>query len=122
MRSVLGGESLFSQTLTAASADGDVLVGSPSVGDVELITVAPDRPVLLAKTAFLAADMSVDITTATQRNIMGALTSGAQLRRRGSNPVQRHYWYLDSLENGLKETRCKNPPNRLRVRRVLQTS
>jgi uncharacterized protein (TIGR00266 family) len=78
MRSALGGESLFSQTLSAVG-DGDVLLGAPDIGDIELMRLRHGSPLLLAKGAFLAADDNVEISTATQRNVLGAFTSGAGL-------------------------------------------
>ena len=79
MRSALGGESLFSQTLTALADGQEVVLGAPDVGDIEIIRVSRDSPLLLTKGAFLAADTSVQLTTATQTSAGGALFSGAGL-------------------------------------------
>ena len=79
MRSALGGESLFSQTLTALADGQEVVLGAPEVGDIEIIRVSRDSPLLLTKGAFLAADTSVQLTTATQTSAGGALFSGAGL-------------------------------------------
>ena len=79
MRSALGGESFFSQVLTALADGQDVILGAPDIGDVETIRLTHDSPILLQKGAFLAADAAVQISTATQRNGVGALFSGAGL-------------------------------------------
>jgi len=79
MRSALGGESLFSQTLTARHGDGDIVLGAPDIGDVEILRVSHGSPLLLQKGAFLAADDAVDISLSTQRTVGGALLSGTGL-------------------------------------------
>ena len=79
MRSALGGESLFSQTLTARSGDGDVVLGAPEIGDVEILRLDHGSPTLLQKGAFLAADESVEVCLATQRSLGGAALSGTGL-------------------------------------------
>ena len=66
MRSALGGESLFSQVITAEHADGDAVFGAPEIGDVEVVRLTPTVPLLLQKGAFLAADNGIEISTATQ--------------------------------------------------------
>ena len=79
LRSAFTNESLFSQTLLARGGDADVVLGAPEVGDVELIRLEPGSPYLITKGAFLASDDSITISTATQRNVLGAFTSGAGL-------------------------------------------
>eukprot|EP00966_Prymnesium_polylepis_P147123 3398560-Prymnesium_polylepis.1 len=76
MRSVLGQESLFVQTVVARQR-GDAVFAAPSVGDVELLRVTPAEPLLLQKGAFLASDDAVDVSTAVQGNVGNALFSGA---------------------------------------------
>lgn len=82
-RSALGGESIFAQTLRAASGDGDVVLAAPDVGDIELIRLGRDAggpsSMLLAKGAFLASDEGIKISSTVQNNIAGALTSGTGL-------------------------------------------
>ena len=77
MRSTFAGESLFSQTLSAVSAEGDCVLGAPEVGDVEIMRLV--EPLTLAKGAFLAADDGVEIAATTQRGVGNVLLSGAGL-------------------------------------------
>mmetsp|Transcript_45773 Transcript_45773/g.147414 ORF Transcript_45773/g.147414 Transcript_45773/m.147414 type:complete len:222 (+) Transcript_45773:70-735(+) len=79
LRSALGGESLFSQTLSASRSDGEVVLGATDVGDIELVRLQPHAPLLLSKGAFLAADEAVVVSTSTQRTVGGALFSGSGL-------------------------------------------
>ena len=79
MRSALGGESLFSQTLTATADDQEVVLGAPDIGDVEIIRLTHDSPLLLQKGAYLASDASVQVGATTQQTAGGALFSGAGL-------------------------------------------
>lgn len=79
LRSALGGESLFSQTLSASRSDGEVVLGATDVGDIELVRLQPHAPLLLSKGAFLAADEAVEVSTSTQRTVGGALFSGSGL-------------------------------------------
>ena len=79
LRSALGGESLFSQTLPASRSDGEVVLGATDVGDIELVRLQPHAPLLLSKGAFLAADEAVEVSTSTQRTVGGALFSGSGL-------------------------------------------
>ena len=78
MRSAFGGESMFSQTLYA-EMEGDVVLGAPEIGDVEIVRVTHGSTYLMQKGAFLAADEHVDISTATQTSMSGALFSGTGL-------------------------------------------
>lgn len=86
IRSMLGNESIFSQTLSAPVGHGAVLIGAPDIGDVELLQLSPNghmfgghSSVLLMGGAFLAADETVEIRTTTQRSIGRALFSGTGL-------------------------------------------
>lgn len=79
MRSALGGESLFSQVLTAQHGDGEVVLGAPEVGDIEIVRLTRDESLLLQKGAFVAADATIDVRIATQRSLGGALLSGTGL-------------------------------------------
>lgn len=75
IRSAVGAASLFSLTLTSDHSKGDALLSAPDVGDIQLIQLR-DNPLLVSKGAFLASDMTVEITTATQvNNSFGAITS-----------------------------------------------
>jgi len=81
IRSTFGDESIFTQTLSAPSGCGDVLIGAIKTGDVELLQLSPQghSSVLIMAGAFLAADEAVAIGTTTQRSIGRALFSGTGL-------------------------------------------
>ena len=79
MRSSLGGESLFSQTLTASDGDGDAVFGAPEIGDIELIRMTHPRPLVLTRGSYLASDESVDVSTTMQRGVGNTLLSGTGL-------------------------------------------
>ncbi len=63
-RSALGGESMFISTYTAHHEyQSWVDVAARLPGDLAVITVTPDRPLVLTKGSWLASDASLDIDT-----------------------------------------------------------
>ena len=65
LRAILGGESLFVQTVTA-SDDGDATFCAEEVGDIELIDVHGGADVLVQKGAFLVSHDTVELRSTTQ--------------------------------------------------------
>ena len=62
-RSVLGGESLFITTATA-SANGGWIDLAPSLpGDITVVSITPQTPLLIQKGSFLCAEQGVEIDT-----------------------------------------------------------
>lgn len=62
-RSVLGGESLFITTATAGPQGGWIDLAPSLPGDVVVVTVTPETPLLIQKGSFLCAEQGVDIDT-----------------------------------------------------------
>ncbi|NDH24135.1 MAG: TIGR00266 family protein, partial [Actinobacteria bacterium] len=72
-RSVLGGESLFMTTATAAAHGGWIDFAPSLPGDVTVFDVTPETPLLIQKGSFLCAEMGVEIDTqwGGMRNVIG---------------------------------------------------
>eukprot|EP00052_Salpingoeca_macrocollata_P024043 m.213889 g.213889 ORF g.213889 m.213889 type:complete len:281 (-) comp22178_c4_seq5:60-902(-) len=77
-RRLLTGESLFLQELRA-NGPGEALLGPGTLGDVSLLRLEETGPMLLQRGAFLAAEMSVELSSQLQRTLMGGLFSGTGL-------------------------------------------
>lgn len=60
-RGVLGGESLFMSTFTAPDGGGWVDVAPKLPGDVAVIDVTPDRPMIVDRGSYLASDPGIDV-------------------------------------------------------------
>ncbi len=99
-RSVLGGESLFITTATA-SAQGGWIDFAPSLpGDVTVVDVTPDRPLMIQKGSFLSAEQGVEIDTkwGGLKNLVGG-EGGFLLRASGQGKVVLStYGALDRFE------------------------
>ncbi len=62
-RSVLGGESLFITTATASSQGGWIDLAPSLPGDITVVSITPETPLLIQKGSFLCAEQGVDIDT-----------------------------------------------------------
>lgn len=62
-RSVLGGESLFITTATAGANGGWIDLAPSLPGDIAVVTITPDKPLLIQKGSFLCAEQGVEIDT-----------------------------------------------------------
>lgn len=62
-RSVLGGESLFITTATAGAQGGWIDLAPSLPGDIAVVTITPDTPLLIQKGSFLCAEQGVEIDT-----------------------------------------------------------
>ena len=62
-RSVLGGESLFITTATASAQGGWIDVAPSLPGDLAVVDITPDTPMLIQKGSFLCAEQGVEIDT-----------------------------------------------------------
>ncbi len=87
-RSVLGGESLFITTATAGSQGGWIDLAPSLPGDVTVVTVTPETPLLIQRGSFLAAEQGVEIDTkwGGMRNLIGG-EGGFLLRASGQGEV-----------------------------------
>jgi len=70
------GESLFLNTYTAQGGSGMVAFASSFLGSIRGIQIAPDRPVIAQKSAFLAAEMGVEINIQFNRKIGAGFFGG----------------------------------------------
>ena len=59
LKRILGGESFFQNTYTAPAEGGELALAPALPGDIAVIEVAPDQPLLLKSGAYLAADPAV---------------------------------------------------------------
>ena len=62
-RSMLGGESLFITTATAGPNGGWIDVAASMPGDLTVVSITPETPMLIQKGSFLCAESGVDIDT-----------------------------------------------------------
>lgn len=87
-RGVLGGESLFITTLTAGAHGGWIDVAANLPGDILSVDITPDRPLLIQRGSFLAAEGGVEIDTKWGgfKNLVGG-EGGFLLRASGSGAV-----------------------------------
>jgi len=99
-RSVLGGESLFITTATA-SAQGGWIDFAPSLpGDVTVVSITPENPLMIQKGSFLCAEQGVEIDTqwGGMKNLIGG-EGGFLLRASGQGQVVLStYGALDRFE------------------------
>ncbi len=87
-RSVLGGESLFITTATAAAHGGWIDFAPSLPGDVTVFDVRPDQPLMVQKGSFLCAEQGVEIDTqwGGMKNLIGG-EGGFLLRASGQGKV-----------------------------------
>lgn len=87
-RGVLGGESLFITTLTAGERGGWVDLAANLPGDLLTVEISAERPLLIQRGSFLAAEAGVEIDTRWGgfRNLFGG-EGGFLLRASGSGTV-----------------------------------
>jgi len=103
-RSVLGGESLFITTATAAAHGGWIDFAPSLPGDITVFDVMPDQPLMIQKGSFLCAEQGVEIDTqwGGMKNLIGG-EGGFLLRASGQGKVVLStYGALDrfTLESG----------------------
>lgn len=99
-RSVLGGESLFITTATAGPDGGWIDVAASMPGDLTVVSVTPDTPMLIQKGSFLCAERGVEIDTQWGgfKNLFGG-EGGFLLRASGQGEVVLScYGALDRFE------------------------
>lgn len=59
---MMSGESIFQNVYTAQGGPGLIAFGSSFPGQIRAIQITPDRPIIAQKTAFLAAERSVELS------------------------------------------------------------
>ena len=87
-RSVLGGESLFITTATAGPNGGWIDVAASMPGDLTVVSITPETPMLIQKGSFLCAERGVEIDTKWGgfKNLFGG-EGGFMLRASGTGKV-----------------------------------
>ena len=73
---MLTGESMFRNTFTAEGGAGLVAFASSFPGSIRAIEVTPDKPVILQKSAFLAATSGIEMSVFFQKKIGTAMFGG----------------------------------------------
>lgn len=99
-RSVLGGESLFITTATAGGAGGWIDLAPSLPGDITVVSVTPDNPLMIQKGSFLCAEQGVEIDTqwGGMKNLIGG-EGGFLLKASGAGEVVLStYGALDRFE------------------------
>ncbi len=99
-RSVLGGESLFITTATAAPHGGWIDFAPALPGDITVVDITPDRALMIQKGSFLCAEEGVEIDTqwGGLKNLVGG-EGGFLLRASGQGKVVLStYGALDRFE------------------------
>jgi uncharacterized protein (TIGR00266 family) len=74
-RTLLTGESLFFQTITASRGPGEVMMASAYPGEIQVLELDGSEEYILQKDGFLAAENSVQVSTKAQ-NLTKGLFSG----------------------------------------------
>ena len=73
---MLTGESMFRNTFTAEGGAGLVAFASSFPGSIRAIEITPDKPVVLQKSAFLAATSGIEMSVFFQKKIGTAMFGG----------------------------------------------
>lgn len=73
---MFSGESIFQNTYTARGGNGLIAFASSFPGSIRAVEITPDRPVICQKSAFLAAEQGVELSTFFQRKGMVGFFSG----------------------------------------------
>lgn len=73
---MLTGESMFRNIYTAEGGSGMIAFASSFPGSIRAIEVTPDKPVVLQKSAFLAASSGIEMSVFFQKKIGAAMFGG----------------------------------------------
>ena len=66
---MFAGESVFLNTYTAKGAAGMIAFASKFPGSIRAVEITPDKPLIVQKSAFLAAEQGVELTTFFRKKI-----------------------------------------------------
>ncbi|MCL2022960.1 MAG: TIGR00266 family protein [Oscillospiraceae bacterium] len=72
----LSGEKLFQNVYTAKGGPGMVTFGSSFIGSIRALEITPNNPIVCQKRAFLASEMSVDLSVFFQKRFGAGLLGG----------------------------------------------
>ncbi|MCR5482004.1 MAG: TIGR00266 family protein [Clostridia bacterium] len=73
---MFSGENIFQNVYTARGGEGMIAFGSSFPGAIKAIEVTPDKPLILQKSAFLAAQPGVELSVFFQKKIGAGLFGG----------------------------------------------
>ena len=66
---MFSGESIFQNIYTARDGSGMIAFASSFPGSIRAVEIAPDRPIVVQKTAFLASQREVDLSVFFQKKL-----------------------------------------------------
>jgi uncharacterized protein (AIM24 family) len=72
----LSGESLFMTTYSCKSGEGTIAFAAGMPGEIKVLNLAAGESIILQKTAFMAAERSVTLSTHFQKKIGAGLFGG----------------------------------------------
>ena len=73
---MFSGESIFQNIYTARDGSGMIAFASSFPGSIRVVEITPDRPVVVQKSAFLAAQRSVDLSVFFQKKLGAGFFGG----------------------------------------------
>ena len=73
---LFSGDSIFQNTYTAQGGQGLIAFASSFPGSIRAVEITPEHPVICQKSAFLAAEQGVELSTFFQRKGMAGFFSG----------------------------------------------
>ena len=73
---LFSGDSIFQNTYTAQGGQGLIAFASSFPGSIRAVEITPDRPVICQKSAFLAAEQGVELSTFFQKKGMAGFFGG----------------------------------------------
>ncbi len=73
---MFSGETLFQNRYTAKGGQGMIAFASSFPGSIRAVEITPDRPVVVQKSAFLAAETGVELSVFFQKKIGAGLFGG----------------------------------------------
>ena len=73
---MFSGESIFQNIYTARDGSGMIAFASSFPGSIRVVEITPDRPIVVQKTAFLAAQREVDLSVFFQKKLGAGFFGG----------------------------------------------
>ena len=73
---MFSGESIFQNIYTARDGSGMIAFASSFPGSIRAVEIAPDRPIVVQKTAFLASQREVDLSVFFQKKLGAGFFGG----------------------------------------------
>ena len=73
---MFSGESIFQNIYTARDGSGMIAFASSFPGSIRAVEITPDRPIVVQKTAFLAAQREVDLSVFFQKKLGAGFFGG----------------------------------------------